>query len=131
MLTAEDIKGVWAIGCTPSTEDASRWDATDTVDLDELARSTNQIVEDGADGYITLGTTAECATLTRKEWEDAVDCVLSTVNKRIPTLIGTTAMGTHEIVERMRFIRDKGADGAILGLPTVPFWACRCGNPAP
>ncbi|MEL0081580.1 MAG: dihydrodipicolinate synthase family protein [Gammaproteobacteria bacterium] len=117
MLSVDDIKGTWAIACTPSKPGADQWDATDTVDLDELASATDKIVNDGADGYITLGTTAECATLTRKEWEQAVECVLSTINKRIPTLIGTSALGTHEIVDRMRFIRDLGADGAILGLP--------------
>ena len=35
MLTATDIKGVYAITPTPAKEGAERWDATDTVDLDE------------------------------------------------------------------------------------------------
>jgi len=39
------------------------------------------------------------------------------VRKRLPTFVGTTQLGTHEIVHRTRFARDRGADGILLGLP--------------
>jgi len=62
-----------------------------------------------SDALIVLGTTGECATLTRSEYEAFVDTVLATVNKRIPCFIGTTALGTHEVVYRTRFAQDRGA----------------------
>ncbi|HXG36886.1 MAG TPA: dihydrodipicolinate synthase family protein, partial [Dehalococcoidia bacterium] len=117
MLTAQDLRGVLAIPPTPSKEGAERWDATDTVDLDELSRGINQLIVDGVDGIITFGTTGECATLSTEDWQTAADCVLSVVNKRVPTFIGTTTLGVHETVKRLRFIRERGADGPILGLP--------------
>ena len=66
---------------------------------------------------IVLGTTGECATMTSQEYDAFVDCVLATVKKRIPTFIGTTALGTHEVVRRTRFAAERGADGILLGLP--------------
>lgn len=117
MLSATDLRGLYAIIPTPAKPDADRWDATDTVDLDESARVVNQLIEDGASGLIALGTMGECATLTREEFEVFADCVLRTVNRRIPTFIGTTALGTHEIVQRICFVRERGADGTLLGLP--------------
>src|SRR5262249_25355477 len=51
------------------------------------------------------------------EYEDFVDCFLSTVNGRVPALVGATALGTHEVVARLRFAQERGADGTLLGLP--------------
>jgi trans-o-hydroxybenzylidenepyruvate hydratase-aldolase len=117
MLTALDFHGLWAIIPTPSKPNADRADAVDTVDLDETARVVNALIDDGSDGLIVLGTTGECATLTRDEFEGFVETVLATVNKRIPTYVGTTALGTHEVVYRTRFAQERGADGILLGLP--------------
>ena len=117
MLTAQDFKGVYGILATPAKEGADRWDATDTVDLDETARLTEKLIADGCSGLLALGTTGECATITEAEFEVFVDCFLSTVDKRVPAFVGTTTLGTHETVRRMQFIRDRGADGTMLGLP--------------
>ena len=35
----------------------------------------------------------------------------------MPTFIGTTALGTHEVVRRTRFAAERGADGILPGLP--------------
>ena len=117
MLQASDLRGVYAIIPTPAKPGADRWDAVDTVDLDETARVINQLIADGVSGLIVLGTTGECATVTGQEYEAFVDCVLATVARRIPAFIGTTALGTHEVIRRTRFAADRGADGILLGLP--------------
>jgi dihydrodipicolinate synthase/N-acetylneuraminate lyase len=117
MLSAQDLRGMYAIPPTPAKPGADRWDATDTVDLDETVRLTEQLIRDGVSGFMVLGTTGECATLVREDYEAYVDCFLATVNKRVPTFVGTTALGTHEIVRRIRFVRERGADGTLLGMP--------------
>jgi trans-o-hydroxybenzylidenepyruvate hydratase-aldolase len=117
MLQPSDIRGVYAIIPTPAKAGADRWDAVDTVDLAETERVVNRLIGDGVDGLIVLGTTGECATVTGPEYEAFVDTVLATVRKRIPAFIGTTALGTHEVVRRTRFAADRGADGILLGLP--------------
>lgn len=117
MLTHNDFRGVYAIIPTPAKPGADRWDAVDTVDLDETARVIEKLIADGVHGLIVLGTTGECATLTPSEYEAFTACVLETAKKRIPTFIGTTALGTHEVVRRTRFAAERGADGILLGLP--------------
>jgi len=117
MLTAQDFTGVYGILATPAKPGADRWDATDTVDLDETARLTEQMIHDGCAGLLALGTTGECATLTEAEFQAFADCFLSTINKRVPAFVGATTLGTHETVRRMKFLRDRGADGTMLGLP--------------
>jgi trans-o-hydroxybenzylidenepyruvate hydratase-aldolase len=117
MLSPSDLRGVYAITPTPAKDGADRWDAMDTVDLAETERVVNRLIGDGVNGLIVLGTTGECATVTGQEYEAFADCVLATVKKRVPTFIGTTALGTHEVVCRTRFAAERGADGILLGLP--------------
>lgn len=117
MLQANDLVGVYAIIPTPAKPGADRADAVDTVDLEETERVIEALIRDGVDGLIVLGTTGECATITRDEFERFVDCTLATVRRRIPTFVGTTQLGTHEIVYRTRFAQERGADGILLGLP--------------
>jgi dihydrodipicolinate synthase/N-acetylneuraminate lyase len=116
-MTGRDIRGLYAIIPTPAKENANRFDATDTVDLDETERVVNALMAEGVNGLIALGTTGECATLLRNDYDSFVECVLETVNRRVPTFVGTTALGAHEVVNRMRFVRDRGADGILLGMP--------------
>jgi dihydrodipicolinate synthase/N-acetylneuraminate lyase len=116
-VQASDFRGVYAIIPTPAKDDAERYDATDTVNLAETERVVNRLIADGVQGLIALGTTGECATLANDDYFSFVDCVLASAKKRIPTFIGTTALGAHEVVRRTRFAADHGADGILLGLP--------------
>ena len=117
MLTAQDIRGMYAIIPTPALPGSEKWDADKTVDLEETSKLVNKLISDGVSGLIALGTTGECATLTTEEYMDFSKCVLSTNNQRIPCFIGATALGTHEVIKRLKFIEKEGADGSLLGLP--------------
>ena len=117
MLSAHEFRGVYAIIPTPSTPGAERLDAVDTVDVQETARSVEDLLSAGVSGLIALGTTGECATLSNADYDKFVSCVLETVRKRVPTFIGTSALGGHEVARRTRRAQDQGADGILLGLP--------------
>jgi dihydrodipicolinate synthase/N-acetylneuraminate lyase len=117
MITAQELKGALAIMPTPAKEGAERLDATNTVDLDETARLAEALVRDGADGIMALGTMGECATTSHADYEAYVDCLLNTVRGRIPTFVGTTALGGHEIARRIKFVKERGATGTLLGIP--------------
>ncbi|MBA2689731.1 MAG: dihydrodipicolinate synthase family protein, partial [Burkholderiales bacterium] len=117
MLSADDIRGLYAILPTPARAGANKLDALNTVDLDETERVVNALIGDGVSGLIALGTTGECATLSRPDYEAFASCVIEVAKRRVPTFIGTSALGGHEVASRMRFIGDCGADGTLLGLP--------------
>jgi dihydrodipicolinate synthase/N-acetylneuraminate lyase len=59
----------------------------------------------------------ECATTAQSDYEAYVDCLLKTVRGRIPTFVGTTALGGHEIARRIKFVKGLGATGTLLGIP--------------
>lgn len=117
MFAAADFRGLFAIIPTPAREGSNKFGAKDTVDVNETARLVESLIRDGASGLITTGTTGECATLSDSDYRTFVTCVLETVNKRVPTFIGTTALGAHQAAKRMDFVKEQGADGTLLGLP--------------
>jgi len=117
MIGPRDIQGLQAIMPTPAKPGADRLEATDTVDVAETERMVNALLADGAQGLIALGTTGECAALSPSDYRTFVDCVLAVVAGRVPTFIGTTALGGHEVLARSRFAAQHGADGVLLGLP--------------
>lgn len=117
MLTADEVVGVVAVFPTPAKPGAESVLATDTVDLDETARLVEQVIKDGAGSIMALGTTGECATLSDEDYRSFVDCLLSTVRGRIPTFVGATALGTHEMVKRIKFVKEQGASATLLGIP--------------
>jgi trans-o-hydroxybenzylidenepyruvate hydratase-aldolase len=116
-MQASDFRGLYAIIPTPAVPGAESFTAHNTVALDETERLVTNLIRDRSSGLIILGTTGECATLTQDEYRGFVDCVARTVNKRIPLFVGATALGAHEVRDRLAFAQEQGADGTLLGLP--------------
>lgn len=117
-LTVDDIKGVWGIMPTCSTPDAAnpRTEGV-AVDIAESKRAVSALIADGVDGILSNGTFGEEATLTFDEWRAFVTAILEEGGGRVPMCPGTTMLSTRETIERMRFVRDRGAHGTMLGRP--------------
>jgi trans-o-hydroxybenzylidenepyruvate hydratase-aldolase len=116
VLKADDYQGLYAIIPTPSLP-TTGWASDSTVDFDETARVVDQLIKDGTSGLIALGTTGECATLGSVEYEGVVRCITETVAGRVPTFIGSSALGWMDIHARLKVLIDAGATGTLLGLP--------------
>ena len=58
-LTYESVKGIFSIIPSPSKPDAGSATAESTVDLEETARATKALVNDGVDAIMTTGTLGE------------------------------------------------------------------------
>lgn len=119
-LTVDDITGVMGYPPTPAKPGAERPDARDTVDLDGTERMIRQLVGDGVDAIALNGTLGEMATLTLDEWKAFASCVRDTLNDvapGFPVFIGTTTLSTRDTIDRMRFLRDLGVPGTLLGRP--------------
>jgi len=118
MLTAADFQGrVLALPPTPMRDDVDPLGPESTVDVAEACRVADQLIRDCV-GLIGLcGTTGEGPTTTWAEKLELYHAVHQTVAGRVPVLVGTTALGTKEVVEQMRTVQKLGLDGAFVGLP--------------
>lgn len=119
-ISAQDLRGVMAYPPTPAKSNAADIFARDTVDLEETERMIKQLLDDGADSIATNGTLGEMATLTLDEWKAFATVVVETVrshNPDYPLFVGATTLNTRDTIDRMRFLRDIGATGVLLGRP--------------
>jgi 4-(2-carboxyphenyl)-2-oxobut-3-enoate aldolase len=116
-ITPSDISGLVGILPTPSTANADRWDAEDTVNLQESEKMTKMVMDAGTDIIMTTGTFGECATLTYKELKDFVSCVVDTVGRRRLVFAGVTTLNTRDTISRGRDLVALGADGLFVGRP--------------
>lgn len=82
MLTT--LSGVYPILATPFRDDRA-------VDIDDLARLIDFIVDSGADGIVFPGVASEFETLEAAERTHLVDVVAARVAGRIPLVVGASA----------------------------------------
>ena len=117
MITKQDVHGIYVMMPTPCVEGGDHWSNTDSVDLEETARATDNLIRDGIGAIASNGTTGECAGLLWEEKVGFVDTIVQTAQHRVPTFAGCTALGTKEVIRQIRAMRDLGAEGAFVGLP--------------
>ena len=117
MLTHRDVRGLMSIVPSCAKPGADDWRMEDSIDYDEAARVTEQLIQDGAGALLTNGTTGECMTLLWEEHVKFAQVVIETARNRVPVFCGSTALGTKETIRKLRAIMDLGADGTLLGIP--------------
>jgi hydratase-aldolase len=117
VLSSADLKGIMAMMPAFATDSADKTASTATIDLDRLRAGVNAIIRDGANAIATTGSFGEVFSLLPGEFETLARATVETVAKRIPVIIGCTELHTRAVVEKLKVIRDAGADGAIVGVP--------------
>ena len=117
MLTCKDISGVYVMAPTPCLEGGEHWSNSNSVDLPEAERMTENLIRDGVGGIAACGTTGECAALLWDEKREFIDTLVRVANKCRPIFAGATSLGTKETIRQMRAFKEIGADGVFVGLP--------------
>ncbi len=117
MLTKEDVRGVSVMAPTPCVEGGELWQNTNSVDLEETARMTENLIRDGIGNIAACGTTGECHSLLWEEKVAFIDTMVQVNKGRVPIFAGCTSLGTKETIRQMRAMKDLGAEGAFVGLP--------------
>tara|TARA_B100000686_G_C16795886_1_gene982309 strand:- start:210 stop:1085 length:876 start_codon:yes stop_codon:yes gene_type:complete len=88
-----------------------------TIDEDSLESLVNFHLANKTHGIVACGTTGESATLTHPEHDRVIELVVKFVDGRIPVIAGCGSNSTAEAIERTKFAKEIGADGALLVAP--------------
>lgn len=117
MISASELNGV--LGMMPSfaTPDAVDVRATETVAVDNLKEGVDKIIKDGVQNIATTGTYGECYNLLFDEFKTLAVATVETVRKRVPLFLGVTSPNPREVIQKMNFVKETGADGVLLGVP--------------
>lgn len=89
------------------------------VDLAQLEKQCDRMVECGIDGIFAFGTNGEGYILSYEEKEAVLSTVISRVAGRVPVYAGTGAVSTAEAVRTSRMAERLGAD--VLSVITPSF----------
>ena len=73
---------------------------TDTLglDLDQMARLTDRLIDMGSDGLLVTGTTGESPTLSFEEKVSLWKTVIKTARGRVPVMLGTGSNSTMDSI---------------------------------
>ena len=104
------FKGLGIALITPFCEDGS-------VDYKSLVRLMEYELDNGADFFCILATTGETPCLTKDEKQKIKDLVVSTVNGRVPILMGCGGNNTAAVVEELKTGDFRGIDGVLSVCP--------------
>jgi 4-(2-carboxyphenyl)-2-oxobut-3-enoate aldolase len=117
MVTAKEVQGVMAMMPAFSTANAGDLNANLTIDVGALQSGVDRMINDGIDLLTTTGSFGECYNLFFDEYKILASATVEAVKKRVPVFIGSTSPNAREVVQRLKFVQDIGADGTLLGVP--------------
>ena len=89
----------------------------DSIDFSALTKITEHIVSNEAEYIVVLGTTGETPTLSKDEKKAVVNCVVETVDKRVPVVVGLGGSNTQEIIGKLKKSKLHGADAILSVCP--------------
>ena len=106
------LRGTGVALVTPFKKDLS-------VDYDALQKLINYVIDGGVQYVVTLGTTGETATLTKEEKKQIFEFTHTTVNARIPVVVG---IGGNDTASVLKDIEEYPLDKAVAILSAGPYY---------
>ena len=116
LIALEEVRGVFAMLPTPSTERASEPDAPFSVDLKETKRAIRALIAEGVGAIMTNGSLGEMATLSYEEWKAFNQAVVETAkaaNPDLPVFVGVTTLSTRGTISLARDVFGFGGRGIL------------------
>lgn len=103
------FKGVATALATPFDENG--------VNTKEFEKFINFQIDSGINALVVCGTTGEASTMTQEEKIQAINCAISTANKKVPVIVGTGSNDTMTTVINSILAEELGADGLLIVTP--------------
>ncbi len=93
-------------------------DANRNLNVPELERMLNYLIEEGADGFYVLGATGEGLIVTKELHMQMTRETLRIVNHRVPCIVHVARINYPEMLELAAYAEAQGAD-AISAIPPI------------
>lgn len=87
------------------------------INTKEFKRFIEFQINAGINALVVCGTTGESCTMTQEEKIQAIKCVVSTVNNKIPVIVGTGSNDTSSAIINSSLAEQLGADGLLVVTP--------------
>jgi 4-hydroxy-tetrahydrodipicolinate synthase len=70
------------------------------VDFDALSKLIDYLIDNGVEYIVTLGTTGETPTLSKKERAEVAAFTSQKINRRVPLVVGIGGNNTREVIDQ-------------------------------
>ena len=107
MASQTIFRGTATAIITPFRKDGS-------IDEPALRRFVDFQILGGVEALVPLGTTGEYSTLSMKEQQRVIEIVIEQANGRVKIFAGAGSNNTAEVIEKTRFVKQAGADAALI-----------------
>lgn len=104
------FRGTGVAIITPFKNDGS-------VDYKQLEKVVQHIIKGKCEYIVVLGTTGESVTLSKDEKKAVVKCVVKSVNKKVPVVLGHGGNNTQELLEGLDTLDFTGIDALLSVSP--------------
>lgn len=102
--------GVWPAMSTPLTADGE-------IDVDGTHRVIDWLIEEGVQGLSALGSTGECAGLTRPQRKTLLETAVAASNGRVPVMGGANGTTVADVLSDLEMCAEVGVDAALVPPP--------------
>jgi 4-hydroxy-tetrahydrodipicolinate synthase len=112
MSLRETLKGTGVALVTP-------FNSRGAIDFDALGKVINFVIDGGVEYLVTLGTTGETPTLSKKEKTDIIQYTYEKARDRVPVVVGIGGNNTAELVSELEHFP---LDKAVAVLSASPYY---------
>ncbi|AEE14498.1 Dihydrodipicolinate synthase [Thermodesulfobium narugense DSM 14796] len=92
-------------------------DENGDFDLMKMAAHIDNLINNGVDGILFLGSTGEFYSFSIEQKKKFASFAVNAVNKRVKVLIGTGSTNINEVIEMSKYSKEIGADGVTIVSP--------------
>jgi len=90
------------------------------IDFSNLEKLVENLIQNGVDYLVALGTTSEIPTLSEKEKDEVVEHIVRVAQRRVPVIRGVGGPDTHQVV---RQLQEKDFIGVDAILSVAPYYS--------
>lgn len=108
--TLQSFKGLGVALITPFTTDGK-------IDFSRLESLVNNVVDNGVDYLLALGTTSEYPTLAPDEKDDVLRCILNANAGRLPVMVGLGGPNTQFMIRKLERLAPFDVDAILTVTP--------------
>ncbi|MCK9255977.1 MAG: 4-hydroxy-tetrahydrodipicolinate synthase, partial [Bacteroidales bacterium] len=95
---------------TPFTEDKQ-------IDFPAFAKLINDLIANGVDYLLVMGTTAESATISEEEKQEILEFAKKEIDSRVPIMYGIGGNNTLDVINRIKSTNLDAVDGILCVAP--------------
>ena len=93
------------------------FDANLSIDFDSISDITNNLLKNGVDFLVILGTTSESPTIKKEEKREIIEHITSLNSNRVPLVLGLGSNSTEQVLEDLEYYNLDSFDALLSVTP--------------